>query len=162
MARRVFFSFHFDNDAWRAGQVRNIGSVEGNEPVSDNDWEKVKRGGNAAIEKWIDDQLKGRSCVVVLIGSKTSTRRWVKREIVKGWKEGKAVVGVYVHGLKDQNERSAAKGSNPFAQISLSNGGSLADRVSAHDPTRATSRKTYDAIKVNLAQWVEEAIAAQA
>lgn len=55
MARRVFFSFHFDNDAWQAGQVRNMGTLEGNEPVSDNDWEEVKKGGDAAIEKWIED-----------------------------------------------------------------------------------------------------------
>ena len=37
--RQVFYSFHFKNDSWRAGQVRNIGVVEGNMPVSSNDWE---------------------------------------------------------------------------------------------------------------------------
>lgn len=41
--RQVFYSFHFKNDSWRAGQVRNIGVVEGNMPVSSNDWEEVKR-----------------------------------------------------------------------------------------------------------------------
>lgn len=35
--RQVFYSFHFKNDSWRAGQVRNIGVVEGNTPVSSND-----------------------------------------------------------------------------------------------------------------------------
>ena len=34
--RQVFYSFHFKNDSWRAGQVRNIGVVEGNTPVSSN------------------------------------------------------------------------------------------------------------------------------
>lgn len=38
MARRVFFSFHYKPDNWRAAQVRNAGVVEGNTPVSDNDW----------------------------------------------------------------------------------------------------------------------------
>ncbi len=28
--RQVFYSFHFKNYSWRAGQVRNIGVVEGN------------------------------------------------------------------------------------------------------------------------------------
>jgi hypothetical protein len=32
-------------------------------------WEEVKKKGNDAIEKWIDDQLKGTSVTVVLIGS---------------------------------------------------------------------------------------------
>lgn len=29
--RQVFFSFHFDKDIWRVGQVRNIGAVDGQE-----------------------------------------------------------------------------------------------------------------------------------
>jgi hypothetical protein len=49
MARRAFFSFHFDADNWRASQVRNIRAIEGNPPTSDNDWETVKKGGDAAI-----------------------------------------------------------------------------------------------------------------
>ena len=73
--RRTFFSFHYRPDNWRAGQVRNIGAIEGNEPVSDNDWEAVTRGGDAAIKRWIDDQMYGKSCVIVLIGSQTSGRK---------------------------------------------------------------------------------------
>ena len=53
MARKAFYSFHYKPDASRAGQVRNIGVVEGNTPVSDNDWETVTKGGEAAIKKWI-------------------------------------------------------------------------------------------------------------
>ena len=34
--RRVFYSFHYDADAWRAAQARNIGVTEHNSPVSDN------------------------------------------------------------------------------------------------------------------------------
>ena len=45
MARRVFYSFHYKNDNWRAATVRSIGTVEGNKPASDNDWETVKKGG---------------------------------------------------------------------------------------------------------------------
>ena len=65
MTRKVFFSFHFKNDCWRTGQVRNIGKIEGNKPVSDNDWEEVKKKGDSEIEKWIDGQLKGKSCTIV-------------------------------------------------------------------------------------------------
>jgi hypothetical protein len=35
---KVFFSFHFDLDHWRASQVRNMGLLEGNAELSDNDW----------------------------------------------------------------------------------------------------------------------------
>ena len=44
MAREpVFYSFHYDNDVFRVQQIRNMGAVDGNEPVSANDWEQVKR-----------------------------------------------------------------------------------------------------------------------
>ena len=35
MKRQVFFSFHFGNDVWRVGQIRNIGTIEGQELFSD-------------------------------------------------------------------------------------------------------------------------------
>lgn len=33
MTRKVFYSFHYDNDAWRAAQMRNMGVVDGSEPI---------------------------------------------------------------------------------------------------------------------------------
>lgn len=110
MARRVFYSFHYISDAWRTSQVRNIGVVEGNKPASDNDWEKIKKSGDKAIQKWIDDQLNGRSCTVVLIGKETSERKWIKYEIEKSWNEGKGVVGIYIHNLKDSDQKQSSKG----------------------------------------------------
>lgn len=35
--RQIFYSFHFNNDVMRVQQVRNMGVVEGNVPVSPND-----------------------------------------------------------------------------------------------------------------------------
>ena len=75
MARRCFYSFHYQPDNWRASQVRNMGVIEGNQPVGDNDWETVKRGGDRAVENWIADQMSGRSCTVVLIGAETAGRK---------------------------------------------------------------------------------------
>ena len=75
--RRVFFSFEYRKDAWRASMVRNMGKVDNSSTFSDNDWEEVKWKSDTAIKKWIDDQMTMRSCIVVLIGATTSTRRWV-------------------------------------------------------------------------------------
>jgi hypothetical protein len=83
--RQVFYSFHYAKDAWRASQVRNIGVVDGNQPVSDNDWETITSKGESAIKNWIDGQLDMRSCVVVLVGTETSTRKWIEYEIKKAW-----------------------------------------------------------------------------
>ncbi len=164
--RRVFFSFHYKADAWRAAQVRNMGVVDGNAPVSDNDWEQITRGGDKAIKRWIDEQMKGRSCVVVLIGSQTAGRKWINYEIEKGWRDGKGVVGVYIHNLKDQDDKQTSKGKNPFDYIRVEVPGRwftvtkrLSEIVKAYDPPYSDSKKVYDYIKQNLADWVEEAVA---
>ena len=73
----------------RVHQIRNMGVIEGNTPVSPNDWETVKRVGDDAVKKWIDDNMKYKDCVVVLIGSDTASRKWVKYEICKAWNDGR-------------------------------------------------------------------------
>jgi hypothetical protein len=68
MSRRVFFSFHYQRDIFRANQVRKIWEFPGREPVGFWDgslWEQTKLRGDAAIKRLIDSGLKGhrsRSC----------------------------------------------------------------------------------------------------
>ena len=49
MARRCFFSFHYQPDNSRAAQVRNMDMVDGNHSVSDNDWESITGSGALRI-----------------------------------------------------------------------------------------------------------------
>ena len=159
MARRVFYSFHYIPDSWRASQVRNIGVVEGNKPASDNDWETVKKGGDAAIQKWIDDQLDGRSCAVVLIGKDTAKRKWINYEIHTSWNASKGVVGIYIHNLKDSAQKQSTKGANPFSHITMKRDNkSLSSIVKAYDPPYTDSAQAYKHISDNLNTWIEEAV----
>lgn len=57
-------------------------------------WESIKRQGDQAIHNWIENQLNGTSVTVVLIGSETSTRRWVKYEIKRSVERGKGLSGI--------------------------------------------------------------------
>jgi hypothetical protein len=159
MARRVFYSFHYMADNWRASQVRNMGVVEGNRPATDNDWETVKRGGDAAIKKWIADQMFGKSCTVVLIGRETAGRKWINHEIVESWNQRMGVLGVHVHNLKDSAGNTSWQGSNPFDGITVA-GRPLLNIVPVYDPPGYfwDSTSYYKAIKDNLAGWIEEAI----
>jgi len=157
MARRVFFSFHYKPDAWRTSQVRNIGTIEGNKPASDNDWETVTKGGDEAIKKWINNQLDGRSCTIVLIGSETAGRKWIKYEIEKSWNDGKGIFGIYIHNLKDAAGKQTVKGKNPFSDFNI-NGESLDSIVKAYDPPYSNSKDVYDFINNNIEKWIEEAI----
>jgi hypothetical protein len=159
MARRVFYSFHYVPDNWRASQVRNIGAIEGNQPARDNDWETITRGGDEAIKKWIDGQMNGRSCVVVLIGSGTANRKWINHEIIKGWDAGKGVLGVHVHNLKNSAGSTCAKGANPFDHITHGpTGRKLSAIAKAYDPLGTSSTDVYSRIKNNLEAWIETAI----
>ena len=159
MARSTFFSFHYKPDNSRAAQVRNMGVVEGNKPVSDNDWEKVTKKGDAAIKKWISDQLHGRSCTVVLVGSNTAERKWVNHEIVTSWDDGMGVVGIHIHGLKNLDGETTAKGSNPFDRIGYGDTGKkLSSVVKCYTPSGSNSKERYAWIKKYLENAVEEAI----
>ncbi|MBK1736067.1 hypothetical protein CKO15_12445 [Halorhodospira abdelmalekii] len=157
MPRKIFSSFHYKPDNWRASQVRNIGAIEGNKLASDNEWESVTQGGDAAVERWINEQMKGKSCVVVLIGAGTAGRKWIKYEIKKGWKDGKGLLGVCIHNLKDLNGDQAKKGRNPFDDFTV-DGKKLSSIVKAYDPPYSSSTNVYSHIKENIVDWIEEAI----
>lgn len=153
--RQIFYSFHYDNDVFRVQQIRNMGALEDNKPVSANDWETVKRKGDINIEKWINDNMKYRSCIVVLIGEETHKRKWVKHEIKKAWEEGKGLLGIYIHNLKDPKTGKCLKGTNPFEQFTFKDGTKLSTKISCYNPD---TTNTYNDIKNNIENWVEKAI----
>lgn len=157
MARRCFYSFHYKPDGFRASQVRNIGAIEGNRPVSDNDWEAVKKGGSPAIKRWIAAQMKGKSCTVILVGQNTAQRHWIDHEIKESWKNKMGVVGIRVHGLKNAQGYISKAGANPFSHLNL-DGTSFNTIVKCYRPAGANSKERYAWISKHLANAVEEAV----
>jgi hypothetical protein len=157
MTRRAFYSFHYQPDNWRAAQVRSMGVIDGNKPASDNDWEDVKAGGDDAIQEWIDEQLKGKTVAIILVGENTAGRKWINYEIKKAWKDKKGVLGIYIHNLKDSDGDQAEKGSNPFSKFTI-NGVSMDEIVKTYNPPYSSSTNVYSHIKENLEDWIEKAI----
>lgn len=155
--RQVFYSFHYKPDCWRASTVRSIGAIEGNRPAPDNDWETIIGGGEEAIKRWINEQMKYRSCTVVLVGNKTANRKWINYEIVKSWKEGMGVVGIYIHGLKNNDGYISEKGENPFDHISYGDK-KLSAIVKCYNPAGENSKERYDWISKYISDAVEEAV----
>lgn len=149
MTRKVFYSFHYENDVFRVQQVRNMGIFEENQPATPNDWEEIKKEGDSSIQKWIDENLEGKSCLIVLIGADTANRKWVKYEIKKAWEAGKGVLGIYIHNLKDPKTGTCNQGDNPFEQFTFKN------VVKCYNPE---SSDAYNDIKGNITHWIEEAI----
>lgn len=154
MARRVFFSFHYQRDVWRSSVVRNSYITHrGRETTRFRDgslWEEAQKKGDAAIKRLIDEGLKNTSATVVLIGKETAQRPYVQYEIVKSWERGNRLLGVRIHQIPDQHsETQWFGGPNPFEQFKV--GGR---RMSSFVPV-------YDWVENdgynNLARWIESA-----
>lgn len=116
MARRVFFSFHYQRDIWRVNQIRSIPNITGCSAAGFQDaslWEDAKKKGDEAIKKLIDDGLKNTSVTVVCIGAKTSGRKYINYEIQKSIDRGNGIVGIQIHHLKDKDGNTDTAGSTP-------------------------------------------------
>jgi hypothetical protein len=116
MARRVFFSFHYQRDIWRVNQVRNIPEVTGCAAAGFQDaslWEEARKKGDADIKKMIDDGLKNTSVTVVLIGGKTAGRKYINYEIEKSIERGNGIVGIQIHHLKNKDKETDDAGTTP-------------------------------------------------
>ena len=116
MARKVFFSFHYERDIWRTNVVRNSGVVEGSAAAGFHDaslWEEAKRKGDAEVKRLIDAGLFGTSMTVVLIGAQTAQRKFVDYEIDKSIARGNGLLGIYISGIKDQSGATDVQGPAP-------------------------------------------------
>ena len=154
MSRRpVFLSFCYDDDVNRVQQIRNMGLFDGQQLLSSNDFETVKRKGKIAIQNWIDEQLKYKQCLIVLIGKNTADRPWVQYEIKKADELGKAIFGIYIHNLKDFKGYST-KGSDPFIKVFGYS------KYKCYDPQNLNfpGMTAYNTIQDNITNWIELAI----
>ena len=118
MARKVFFSFHYERDLWRVNVVRNSGVVEGVSAAGFHDaslWEETKRKGDTAVKMLIDSGLSGTTVTVVLVGAETANRKYVTYEIEQSVARGNGILGIRINGIKDQDGRTDTPGAIPAA-----------------------------------------------
>lgn len=105
MARKVFFSFKYD-DVQRAMNVRNSNVISGTLKsgfIDKADFEAVEKQGEKAIQKWIDEQLTGTSATVVLVGANTNKSKWVKYEIEQSIVRGNGLLTIDISKIADLN-----------------------------------------------------------
>ena len=148
--RRVFFSFHYERDNWSVCQVRNswlANPHHKSQPFYDHAaWEQIKRQGNSAIKRWIDNELSGSSVTVILAGPQTMGRQWVQYEIDESLRLGKGLMAVTLEGMRQRD-------GNPDSW----------DRYTTYGPFRSErlTHPVYSWIqgdgRQNLANWIETA-----
>ena len=141
MARRVFFSFHY-NYVWKVNQIRSMPNVIGTSAAGFQDaslWEEAKKKGDKEIKRMIDRGLENTSVTVVCVTYGTTSRKYINYEIDKSLEGGNGLVAVQIHHLKDQNGQTGSPGAIP-PQIE-------ANGFKAYKYTN----------KEALARWIEEA-----
>jgi|SRR5208282_1766372 len=157
MARSVFFSFYYKKDVSRANQVRNSWVTKGDkEAAGFTDaaaFEEVEKGGDAAIKKWINGQLSGTSVTVVLIGSETNQREYVKYELQKSYEKGNGMLGIYIHQCKDLSGKTDTKGSNHFGEVGKDANGNAVYFSAAYTCYDWVDDDGY----TNMGKWIEAA-----
>lgn len=116
MARKVFFSFHYHRDLWRANVVRNVGVIDGISAAGFHDasiWEEANKNGDDAVKRLIDQALATSSVTIVLIGADTASRKYVSYEIQKSVFRGNGVIGIQIHNIKDKDGKIDPPGPIP-------------------------------------------------
>jgi len=118
--RRVFFSFHYQNDIWRVNQVRNSWRYQHEQQrvaegfFDGSIWERSQRTGPDSLKNLIREGMKNTSVTCVLAGSETYNRRWVRYEIARSIVKGNGLLVVRIHSVKNQAGFIARQGPNPL------------------------------------------------
>src|SRR4051812_33087067 len=85
MSRHVFYNLHYDADRSRAELIRKIPGLVPNVEAKPGEWATIKRTGELSFKRWLEQQLRGRSCTIVLIGAETAQRPAIQHEIRRSW-----------------------------------------------------------------------------
>jgi hypothetical protein len=116
MARRVFFSFHFERDIFRVNVIRNKNVVAGTDGAGfydHSEYEEAKKKGDDTIKRMIREKLVGTSVTVVLIGAETAGRAYVKYEIEQSIANKNGLLGIHIHNITSVDKTTDYRGAVP-------------------------------------------------
>ena len=123
MARRAFFSFHYQNDIWRVWNVRNSWVVNDTREAygffDGSVIEKKKRESDDSLKRFLREGLDNTSVTCILAGQYTHQRRWVRYEIAQSIVKGNGLLSVFIHQLKDKDGYISRKGTNPLDEMGV-------------------------------------------
>ena len=123
--RRVFFSFHYQNDINRVNIVRNSwvvrpdSQMQGEGFYDGSIWESARRTGEDSLKDLIRRGIDNTSVTCVLAGRDTWARRWVRYEIARSIIKGNGLLTVHVAGLQCMRTGMGSRGANPLAFMGL-------------------------------------------
>ena len=123
MAKRVFFSFHYqDVIDFRANVVRNHKTTKhtGAGYFDASIWENAKRTSDLALKRLINGELQNTSVTCVLVGTDTFQRRWVDYEIMRSLSKSNKIIAIHINSIKGKDGKTKTKGNNPLYYLGYS------------------------------------------
>jgi len=154
MARRVFFSFNYEEDVWRANQVRNCWMTQPDHQEAGffdaSLWEKAKQS-DEAIKRMIRDGLQNTTVTAILVGANTANRTYIDYEIDQSYQRGNGLLAIYINGLNIPGGVTSARGINPLDTWTWKESGrKFSDHYATYDWARDDGYK-------NCGDWFERA-----
>lgn len=152
MARRTFFSFHYQEDVNRAHIVRNSWMTKlGRDDAGFFDssvFERAQRTSPESLRRFLIEGLENTSVTCVLVGAETHLRPWVRFELVRSFYRGSGLLAINVAGLTNFGRRSL-QGPNPFQSLAFTVAG---DTVSWKEKNGESWRSYTDVPKMRLSE----------
>jgi MTH538 TIR-like domain (DUF1863) len=126
MARRTFFSFHYEPDVSRAWVARNswvtkvaLGEREDAGFFDSSVFEAKERESPEVLKRFLREGLRNTTVTCVLVGARTTLRRWVRYEIIQSFIRGNGLLAVRVHSIRNLDNKTAERGGNPFDALAF-------------------------------------------
>lgn len=124
MARRVFFSFYYqDVIDFRANVVRQHWRMKpSREDAGFFDasiWGNARLSGDLGVKRVINNGLEGTSVTCALVGSETYARRWVRYELMKSFRRGNQLLAVHINSIRGRDQLTKPPGPNPLACLGV-------------------------------------------
>lgn len=124
MAKKVFFSFHYQDVVdFRANVVRNHWLTKPDRAAvgffDASLWENAKRNSSDAVKRVVNDGLNGTTVTCVLIGSDTYARPWVRYEILKSFRKPNSLFAVHINGIRGRDQIAKPQGPNPLRYLGV-------------------------------------------
>lgn len=154
MATKVFFTFHYEQDLWRARVVQQAWIRQGGEALGfwDEATWRQSRSGEQHLEM-IDRAIQEADVTAVLITQGTSDQGYVQYAVRKSHQEGKGLMAIYFHNIQDPAGQKTPIGNTQFGEI----GRDAADNRIFFWQRYPTYRWVIDDGPWNLKAWITEA-----
>lgn len=119
MLKRVFFSFHYEDIEGFRGDIIKTCLNKGRGTIfHDNSlWTHEIESSFDTVKSKIDAALRKSEVTVLLIGTHTFSRFWVKYEIEESLKLKNKLIGIHINSIAPAVGCIEPEGKNPFEHL---------------------------------------------